>query len=144
MKTFRIGSKESDQISISVLSYERPPSEDFYDNNWVTSQISVSTGAFAGQFNAALTTQDFVVFMPQLESLFNTLKGEAKFQTIEGQIEFTLSGNGRGGIEVTGFAIDRLGDGNQLQFRYEIDQTFLPPALRQLHEIISEFPTRPA
>lgn len=144
MKTFIIGATENPRIEVSVLSYERTPTGEFYDDNWVNSAVSISAGGFTGQFAATFTTQDFVQFRAQLQPLFDTLIGQAQFNTLENQLEFTLVGNGRGGIDVTGCAIDHLGGENELRFGFSIDQTHLPQVLRGLNDLISEFPTRPA
>ncbi len=144
MKTLSIGSQEHDRLSIVVLDYERAPLGEVFDDNWLVARVELSVGAFSGEFALSLTPQDFETFFAQLEQLYETLTGYAKFQTIEEQVEVSLSGDGKGGVEVVGFALDRAGIGNRLEFSFSIDQTFIPPMLSQLREIITEFPTRGA
>ena len=45
---------------------------------------------------------------------------------IERQLQINCIGNERGGIAVDGIVLDRVGDGNELRFRFDIDQTYLP------------------
>ncbi|MBW3636480.1 MAG: hypothetical protein KY445_08460 [Armatimonadetes bacterium] len=72
----------------------------------------------------------------ELERLYNNLSGSLKFQTLEGQMEFEITGNGRGNFEIQGEAVDRLGGGSRLCFSFEaFDQTFIPQMLRELAEI---------
>ena len=126
------------------MGYERPISGEFYDDNWLTSKVEIAAGSFSGSFSLSLTTQDFSSFLEQLEPLYNTLQGKAKFATMEGQIEFSLSGNGRGGIEVSGQVMDQAGIGNRLEFNFSIDQTYIPSALNELRGITKQFPIRSA
>ncbi|WP_243295296.1 WapI family immunity protein [Geothrix mesophila] len=144
MKTLTIGSQEHDRLSIVVLDYERAPIGEAFDDNWLVARIEISVGSFTGTFPLCLTPQDFESFISPMEQLYKSLTGQAKFETIEGQIEVSLTGDGRGGIEVAGHALDRAGIGNRLEFGFTIDQTYFPPMLRQLRDIVTEFPTRGA
>lgn len=142
MKTLRIGRQDHERLLFFVLGYERPYSGEFYDDNWLKARVEITVGSFSGSFDLSLTTQDFVSFLRQLDRLYQTLKGEAKFQTMESQMEFLLVCNARGGIEVSGYAIDRASDGNRLEFQFCIDQSYLVSTLRELREITAEFPIR--
>ncbi|WP_243287473.1 hypothetical protein [Geothrix terrae] len=144
MKTLSIGNQEREQFSITVLGYERSASGEFYDDNWLTSRVKISVGSFSGEFGLSLFTTDFTSFLEQLSALYKTLSGEAKFETMEGQIEFSMTGNGRGGVEVSGRVLDQAGIGNKLEFAFQVDQTYLPLAIHDLNEILNEFPARPA
>lgn len=144
MKTLSIGTQNRERLSISVLDYERTVCGEIFDDNWLTSKLEISVGSFSGDFGLSLTTQDFISFLQQLDSLYQTLKGQAKFETMEGQIEFVLLANGRGEIEVSGHVMDLPGIGNRLEFHFTIDQTYLLSALRDLHEITTKFPIRRA
>ena len=144
MKTFILGATENPKIEVSVLGYERDQTGEYHDDNWVNGHVSIRVGAFYGEFDAAFTTGDFVRFRTELEPLFETLSGQAQFSTLEGQLEFTLVGNGRGKIQVKGSGSDHPSLENELRFEFCLDQTFLPSTFRGLNEIISEFPTRPA
>jgi hypothetical protein len=70
------------------------------------------------------------------------LKGDVTFTTLEDQLFLKLSGNGRGQISLTGYALDQPGIGNRLQFQLELDQTHLAQALRDLDVTIERFPVR--
>jgi hypothetical protein len=87
-------------------------------------------------------TCDFPRFRRQLESLYKTLSGSANFDTIEHQLQIECAGNKRGGIAINGTVKDRIGDGNELRFRFDIDQTYLPILIAELEDIESEFPNK--
>jgi len=127
---------------VVVQGYERAPSGDYYDDNWLNVQILVSAGGFKGSFRASFQTAELLGFRDLLSSLHNTLKGEANFETMETQLAVVLKGDGRGGISLKGEAWDQPGIGNRLEFNLALDQTHIGKALNELNDIVREFPVR--
>ena len=60
--TFSFGQSERDRIDVDVLSYERAPVGEYYDDNWLTTQIKVRVGGFRGHFDAALLAGELGAF----------------------------------------------------------------------------------
>jgi hypothetical protein len=139
---FSIGGSERNNVTVEVLNYERPASGEYHDDNWVNVAVSVSAGAFTGNFAASFLTEEFVAFRSQLRELYKTLKGEATFTTMEGQLTLNLVGDGRGGITLKGEALDQPGIGNCLIFELALDQTYLASTLDGLDQVIDVFPVR--
>lgn len=136
MITITLGIDSGDHVIITVN--ERP-----YENgDWLASNIDVVAGAFSGSVSATLVTVDFPRFRRELETLYQSLDGTATFNTIERQLEIVCTGNGLGGIAVTGTVQDRAGDGNELRFGFDTDQTFLPALIRQIQELEEMFPNK--
>ncbi len=144
MVSFSIGSSQVEGVLVTVHSYELDITGEYFDDNWVEVEVSVSTGAFSGHFKAAFLTEDFVRFHAAVQSLFETQKGEAIFSTLEDQLWLKVIGNGRGNIEVNGVAFDNAGVENELRFRFELDQTYLSETIRGLNDVITAFPIRRA
>ena len=92
--------------------------------------------------SAAFLTGELVAFRDQLETLYRSLKGEAEFSTMEGQLSLSVSGNGRGEILVRGVALDAPGIGNRLEFQLELDQTYVQRTVAELSHVIAAFPVR--
>jgi hypothetical protein len=136
MASFKLGTDAGDHLIVEING--RPDERD----DWVSATISVHVGAFSATIDATLMTSDFPRFRRQLEPLYRTLSGSANFDTIECQLEITCVGNERGGIAVNGTVQDRVGDGNELRFRFDIDQTYLPRIITELQDIESEFPNK--
>lgn len=141
---FALGGNEHERIEVDVSGYEREPVGEYYDDNWLGATVSVKVGGFSGWFGAAFMTEDFSRFLNQLRQLYETLGGKAEFNTIEGQLLIALEGDGKGHIEVRGEAMDAAGTGNRLLFNLAIDQTQLSQTMKELSNIVSEYPVRAA
>ena len=57
--TFSFGQSERDRIEVDV---ERAPVGEYYDDNWLTTQIKVRVGGFRGHFDAALLAGELGAF----------------------------------------------------------------------------------
>lgn len=119
----------SQHVTIHVLSDKAD------DYGWLTCEISLSAGAFSGLFDATLMVSDFASFCQDVRQLYDDLKSPAVFNTLEGQFALTLSGDGIGHVSVDGEVLDQAGDGNRLRFRFGIDETYLPPIIRDLDAV---------
>jgi hypothetical protein len=140
--TFSFGQTEYERLEVDVLRYERDPVGEYFDDNWLTTQISVSAGGFRGQFHASILTGELREFLTQLRLLYESLSGNAEFSTLEEQLHLLLTGDGNGQIELTGQVVDQPGSGNPLHFGLRLDQTQLGAAIRDLEAIVAEFPIR--
>ena len=136
MSSFKLGTDFGDHLIVEIDG--RPDEHD----DWVSVIIVVHAGAFSASIDATFMTCDFAQFRRQLEALYETLSGSAKFDTIERQLQIECVGNERGGIAITGTVQDRVGDGNELRFGFDIDQTYLPGVISELLRIESEFPNK--
>ena len=141
---FSFGQSEHERIEIEVLRYERAAAGEYYDDNWVTSQIRVRAGGFRGQIDAAVLTGELSAFLAGLRPLHETLRGTAEFSTLEQQLHLRLIGDGKGHIELTGEIADQPGIGNRLHFTLQIDQSQLGASIHELERVTTEFPVRTA
>ena len=135
-----IGLESSEYVSIQIIRRCYPEATDYDDGNWLDVQIEVRAGAWFGRFKGCLRAEEFEAFRHEIAALHEQLEGTAEFSPMEPWINLKLSGNGRGGIELEGEAIDQVGTGNTLKFGWEMDQTYLPGIIRALDSIIGQFP----
>jgi hypothetical protein len=142
MPSFSIGGSSREQIEVEVIGYERSPVGEYYDDNWLRVRVSVVAGAFSGKYDAAFLTGELESFRKELDELYRTLKGTAKFSTMEDQLSLLFCGNGLGGILLKGAATDIAGIGNSLVFEIILDQTHLHNTLTELNLVTERFPVR--
>jgi hypothetical protein len=138
--SFTVSPKEN--LSIDVISYERPVSGDYHDDNWLIVKINVSAGGFSGSATATIQAAELIDFSEQLHSFYDTLTGTAEFSTLEDQLHLTFTGNGKGGVRLSGIVLDAPGIGNSLSFSFDFDQTHLQKSLKELDAVLSAFPVR--
>ena len=135
-----IGNASGQHVAIRPLWRCHPNAANHDDANWIESDIRVTAGRFRGGFRASLRSQDFHRFQAELKSLTETLGGKALFDTMEGQIEIELDGDGKGHVLVKGKMLDEAGIGNTLSFAFEIDQTYLPAIASAVSDVLRKFP----
>jgi hypothetical protein len=134
-----IGELDGQRILIQPYGRRQSGLFDNWDDNWISCDVQVSAGGFRGSFRASFRWEDFQGLLDEIHSLSQTLEGTASFSTLEGQIEFSLTGDGKGHVRVQGVAQDQPG-GNRLHFEFEIDQTYLPPISAALEHLLAVFP----
>jgi hypothetical protein len=140
MVTIHLGGEPPDLLALTVYGRVHPDASDFWDGNWVSCTAEVSAGAFRGTLGGSIRTDELVDFHRALSGLYERLDGEVVFQTMEGWIDFRVTANRRGRVEVRGRLIDDRAAGNALEFRLSFDQTFLPPIIARLREAEERFP----
>jgi len=142
MKSVAFGAKEHERVELTVLSYERQASGEYYDDNWLACQVRVRVGAFTGKFGASLLTFELAKLLADLKRLHSDLQGKVTFKPLEEQLVVAFSCDSLGHIQMDGSAMDEAGVGHELKFRMSFDQTYLAQSLQQLEEVLRAFPVR--
>ncbi len=137
-----IGADGAEQLSMHVTRREFPEASDYWDGNWVYTTIRIRAGAFRGEYEALLRTDELASFRDQLRTLHATLKGSATFETMEHWLRVDIQGDGRGHFQGKCEARDQPGIGNTLRFELTFDQTELPRVITALDEVVRAFPVK--
>ena len=95
-------------------------------------KLAFLRAGFRATLPAAILTSELERFATELQSLFQTLRGVAKFQTLEEQLHLELKGDGKGYIALNGELLDRAGIGNRLNFSFQFDQVALGESIREI------------
>jgi hypothetical protein len=140
VSSVRIGGEQAEYIALTVKGRERPDSTDFWDANWLVCSVEVTAGAYRGCYDSSIHTEELERFYQQVGGLSERLVGEAELATMEGWLMIRLIGDGRGHVEVICRLRDNSASGNTLECRLSVDQTFLPPLLRQLATVMRVYP----
>jgi hypothetical protein len=142
MKSFSIGTSKREALVVTVINYERPPTGEFSDDNWLLCEVSVHAGAFRGKFSANFLTSELEGLLQGLSKLHQVLHGEYSFEPMEGQLVLKAKCDALGHVEILGEAMDQAGIGHTLSFSLSLDQTYLSETLRQLSDVARAFPVR--
>jgi hypothetical protein len=135
-----LGDGERERITLTVRGRSHPTCTDYWDGNWLRTNVSVRIGGFSGSYVANLRAEEFRSFGDEMTSLYSALEGDATFTTMEGQVSLLLSGDGMGHVSVKADLSDEAGIGNRLHCEFVIDQTYLPAIIDALGAIDSAWP----
>lgn len=140
--TIVIGAEGSEHIAIAVTRREFPESADYWDGNWVYATVRIRVGAFRGEYEAQLRTDELAQLRSGLVRLHAELSGNASLESMEEWLRITIEGDGRGHFIARCEARDQPGIGNMLRFELRFDQTELPPVLASLDAVLAAFPVK--
>jgi hypothetical protein len=141
--SFRLGAQDGSFVIVRPTRWEVPESTGHsWDADWLHANVEVRAGAFHGEVEALLRSDDFVRFVDGLRVLYEKLSGVATFDTLEHWLRIDVRGDGKGHLHADCLAMDEPGTGNRLAFEISFDQTDLPPLIRDLEAICRAFPIR--
>ena len=131
-------------LSLWIFGRERPDDEDYWDGNWL--RIRAVTEAAGARIEASgpwLRTDELQAFADELDVLCAALEGRAELRTMEPVLKVSVIGDRRGRIElVVELTPDHLTQTHR--FEFELDQTYLKPAISACRGILNQFPVRGA
>jgi hypothetical protein len=136
----RLGGSPAEYLLLVLRGRSHPAASDYWDGNWLDCEAEVVAGPFQGRLGGCIRVEELQDFGAALSTLYERLRGEATFTTMEQWLEVRVTGDGRGHMEVCGRLCDDLVAGNTLVFRLHLDQTYLPPVLRQLATALGTYP----
>jgi hypothetical protein len=132
MASWSIG-KEYEKLVVEVLG---SPVKDEYAV-WIPVHITIRTGGFSGQFKATFLARDMVKFRDELRTIYESLNGNATFETLERQMHLKVTVDKLGHIYVDGELRDEVCISNKLIFHMDFDQTYLGHTVQELNEVIT-------
>jgi hypothetical protein len=137
----KFGGQDHEVLAIRVLSRagHDSPVPDYWENNWLSCQVEVRAGGFHAEVSCYFLTEDFPRLRDEIRDVYSDRATDAEFTTLEGQLEFRVTRNARGRIELFGH-LSELGNGNRLLFLLRFDQSYLPAIIRDLERLIECFP----
>ncbi len=142
---FSIGGAEKERLEVCIQGYSCQEYDNVSDANWLSATASISAGSYKGSISLMVLAPELTEFYSQVSTLYETLIGDAVFNTLEDQLSIRLSGDGIGHIHVEGYIKDEVGVGyNKLVYELSIDQTELKTVANQLRKVLSAYPVRTA
>jgi hypothetical protein len=137
-----IGNKKNDYMLIHPLHREFPSSIDYWDGNWIITDIQFRMDCFNGKYQAYLRSNEFERFRQELSEFVSGIRKVISFETMEEQLSFSLEVDSVdiNKIVVWGIALDRAGVGNKLEFNYKFERRQLPGIIKEVDEILTKFP----
>ena len=129
---------ENSFVQITVLNRRSHNNTDYWDDNWIKSEIKINERNFNGKYNINLRTNDFQRFYLDLSNLSKGKIQEVKFTTMEEGLflkgKLDLTGNIKWSI------IAKSGEGTQLRFSMDTDNNSIKILLIEVLKVLNEYP----
>jgi hypothetical protein len=128
------------KIELDVLGRSHPHSTDFWDGNWVTTNYEIGIPGYTVSFLGNLRTDEISDFSNDLKSMNQHLRGKAVLSNMDNFLHIV------GKMDVLGkitWAVETCypaGYGATLKFEFEADQSYLMTLIRELDNILKNFP----
>ncbi|CAG5067308.1 hypothetical protein DYBT9623_00028 [Dyadobacter sp. CECT 9623] len=126
-------------LQVDILRRSYPNSLDYWDGNWLRSEITIKTSGLNCFYSTNLRADDFLKFSEGIKNLITSLIGEVEFQTMEeglylkGQLEAT------GNIKWDVLAKTEPG-GISLSFIMLTDNASIDELLKDIQNTLSNYP----
>jgi len=140
----RLGAPDLKLYGLQVWVHGRqfPDSHDYWDGNWLR------VTAHCGGNGASVFTTGSIVHLPELdrwksetEVLLKSLNGEAKLDCMEPALSAILKSGSLGHVTMeVSITPDHMTQRHWFQF--SIDQSYLPPFMKQCQSILKTYPIR--
>lgn len=150
MSELFVGRRSEDHIEIRALRWSHPQANDYWDGNWVDSEIRIDIKPWRATYPAQLRTEEFSQFHDQLREMYEGERKEASFEPMEPWIGLTLELDALGHIAIRGDAgpegFGKFFGQVRLSFHLmdAMEQTDLPPLIDDLDKLSREYPTKGA
>jgi len=109
-----------------------------YDPEWLVAQADYNQNGFAAKFEFSIMLGELASFTKQIQVLFSSLKGKARFANIEDNINLVFSTDGLGHINIEG----TLRDSSytvKTNFLIISDQTFLQDIINGCIQVLNRY-----
>ncbi|MFC5848256.1 hypothetical protein [Deinococcus petrolearius] len=90
---------------------------------------------------AFVMTAELARFRDELRKVYEQLDGEAGLWTIEPELKVRLTARPNGGLEVE-ISLTPNQLTQEHRFFVALDQSYLPPVINQINDILNRFPVR--
>lgn len=127
-------------LRVEILQRSRPGCAAYWDGNWLDARVRAEIPGFSVACPLSIRSDEIGAFLRELKALYETLKGQARFRTLEDALLIDLQSDRRGHLELTARVRYPVGIGATLEFALEMDQTYLPAVIKQIEEIMLRYP----
>ena len=135
------GSRDTEYLSLEVLRREHDGADDYWDGNWVITNIHLVVGAFTASFAASLRMDEIHRLNEGLKVMQQNVFGAAVLDSMEHWMELKIRCDAGGHLSISGWLSDAPANGNRLSFELpDKDQTYLPEWIGSLDAIEGAFP----
>ena len=93
MPGFSLKAEAGTLVEVAVLGYAYPGSVEYWDGNWLNARVYAKSEGFVANYPLFKRAEEVARFLEQLHPLYENLRGETEFNTLEGQLYLSLIGS---------------------------------------------------
>lgn len=125
-----------------IYGRQFPKSDDYWDGNWLDILARCTANSSVVQVDGSiLHLTELHELMVECKQIYNTLSGEAELKCMEPNIGLKIKMKNRGHCELTvSITPDHLYQ--EHSFIFDLDQSYLPPVLKDLEQILYSYPMK--
>jgi hypothetical protein len=127
------------KLEIKVLRRSNSETDDYWDGNWLESEIRISVSGFNALYGTNLRVDDLQDFYEKLIDLQNNNINEAEFTTMEEGLYLHCESTTNGMIQCNGKAINDIG--NCLYFKIQTDLASLDAFIDEIKVVLEFYPS---
>ena len=130
-------------LRLFVDGYQFPDVDEYWDANWpnVRAEVELPGQSWVKAAGAFVMTAELARFRDELRMVYEQLDGEAGLWTIEPELKVRLTAQPNGGLEVE-ISLTPNQMTQEHTFFVALDQSYLPPVINQINDILNRFPVR--
>jgi len=129
-------------LRIWVHGRQYPDTEDYWDGNWL--RVTVLCGASGAEVRvsgAIIHLGEVAEWLSGTESLHQKLTGSAALKCVEPELHVEMEMTKHGQLVMTvNITPDNLTQ--QHEFKFDLDQSYLPNVIRACREVLSKYPLK--
>ena len=99
-----VGRRGKDHIEFWVLGRSHPRADDYWDGNWIVSEIRINIRPWHATYQAQLRTEEFSMFRDRLGAMYDGTGTQASFEPMEPWLHLTLELDTLGHVTIYGDA----------------------------------------
>jgi len=129
---------DTGKLEIKILGRIKPETDDYWDANWLESEIEVDILGFNALYGANLRVDDLQTFYERLTPLQDGSAKKAEFTTMEEGLYLHCEVAPNGQINCKGIARDDTGI--SMDFKLQIDLASLDVFVSELKAVLASYP----
>jgi hypothetical protein len=130
---------EPARVTLEMQHRQYPECRDYWDGNWVITRFQATAPGFHADFNETVHLREILALREKLAEMHATLQGRVEWKAMDGFLELVAEMDRSGHIRWTFDLHYPAGAGVVLSLQINNDQTYLPPIMGQMDDVLEAF-----
>ena len=137
----QFGNPPGNYLYIKVLTRSYSGASDYWDANWLTTEVQAHGGTSRTKFQATMRAEEFSLFLRQLQQMLKSKMKIAKFETMEEWLTINVVNNGQNVFVAKCSTDSKKSIGMRMEFMINLCREDFKNVVMQLKMVVKKFPT---